>query len=115
MSALRRKPEEALDEDAEWAIEDLADDPEVTLEKKDRSAIIRKCLMGLSHVAQKLRWRTIPGTQKASICPCPVWYRQARSSRPAGAPNSRRRKNAERCPVSTPHEQRAECPPAVFK
>ena len=48
MSALRRKPEEALDEDAELAIEDPADDPEVTLEKKDRSAIIRKCLMGLS-------------------------------------------------------------------
>jgi RNA polymerase sigma-70 factor (ECF subfamily) len=48
LSALRRKPEEALDEDAALAIEDLADDPEVTLEKKDRSAIIRKCLMGLS-------------------------------------------------------------------
>jgi len=48
MSALRRKPEEALDEDAELAIEDPADDPELTLEKKDRSAIIRKCLMGLS-------------------------------------------------------------------
>ena len=48
MSALRRKPEEGLDEDAALAIEDLADNPEETLEKKDRSAVIRKCLMGLS-------------------------------------------------------------------
>ena len=48
LSALRRKPEEGLDEDAALKIEDLADNPEVTLEKKDRSAVIRKCLMGLS-------------------------------------------------------------------
>jgi RNA polymerase sigma-70 factor (ECF subfamily) len=48
LSALRRKPEEGLDEDAALEIEDIADNPEVTLEKKDRSAIIRKCLMGLS-------------------------------------------------------------------
>ena len=48
LSALRRKPEEGLDEDAALEIEDLADNPEMTLEKKDRSAVIRKCLMGLS-------------------------------------------------------------------
>ena len=48
LSALRRKPEEGLDEDAALEIEDLADNQEVTLEKKDRSAVIRKCLMGLS-------------------------------------------------------------------
>ena len=48
LSSLRRKPEEGLDEDAALEIEDLADNPEVTLEKKDRSAVIRKCLMGLS-------------------------------------------------------------------
>ena len=48
LSALRRKPEEGLDEDAALEIEDLADNPEVTLEKKDRSAVIRKCLMGPS-------------------------------------------------------------------
>jgi RNA polymerase sigma-70 factor (ECF subfamily) len=48
LSALRRKPEEGLDEDAALAIDDLADNPEVTLEKKDRSAVIRKCLIGLS-------------------------------------------------------------------
>ena len=48
LSALRRKPEEGLDEDAALEIEDLADNPEVTVEKKDRSAVIRKCLMRLS-------------------------------------------------------------------
>jgi RNA polymerase sigma-70 factor, ECF subfamily len=48
LSALRRKPEAALDEDAALEIQDLADNPEVTLEKKDRSAVIRKCLMELS-------------------------------------------------------------------
>ena len=37
-----------LDEEAAEAIEDPADTPEVTLEKKDKSAAIRKCLEGLS-------------------------------------------------------------------
>src|SRR5262249_10694400 len=46
LSVLRRRPEERLDEDAVLEIEDLADNPEVTLEKKDKSAVIRKCLMG---------------------------------------------------------------------
>jgi RNA polymerase sigma-70 factor (ECF subfamily) len=48
LSALRRRPDEALDEDAAEAIEDPTDTPEVTLEKKDKSAAIRKCLEGLS-------------------------------------------------------------------
>ncbi len=48
LSALRRRPDEALDEEAAEAIEDPADTPEVTLEKKDKSAAIRKCLEGLS-------------------------------------------------------------------
>jgi RNA polymerase sigma-70 factor (ECF subfamily) len=48
LSALRRRPDEALDEDAAEAIEDPSDDPEVALEKKDKSAVIRKCLKGLS-------------------------------------------------------------------
>ena len=48
LSALRRKPEEELDEDAAGAIEDPADDPEVAVGKKDKSAAIRKCLEGLS-------------------------------------------------------------------
>ena len=48
MSALRRRPDEELDEEAAAAIEDTSDNPETALEKKDKSAIIRKCLMGLS-------------------------------------------------------------------
>jgi RNA polymerase sigma-70 factor (ECF subfamily) len=48
LTALRRKPDEALDEEAAEAIEDQSDDPEVVLAKKDKSAVIRKCLMGLS-------------------------------------------------------------------
>jgi len=48
LSALRRRPDEALDEDVAGAIEDPSDDPEIALEKKDKSALIRKCLSGLS-------------------------------------------------------------------
>jgi RNA polymerase sigma-70 factor (ECF subfamily) len=48
LSALRRKPDEELDDESAAAIEDGADDPEAALAKKDRSAVIRKCLTGLS-------------------------------------------------------------------
>jgi RNA polymerase sigma-70 factor (ECF subfamily) len=48
LSALRRRPDEELDEDSAAAIEDGSDDPETALEKKDKSALIRKCLAGLS-------------------------------------------------------------------
>jgi RNA polymerase sigma-70 factor, ECF subfamily len=48
LSALRRKPDEELDDESASAIEDEADNPEVALAKKDRSAVIRKCLTGLS-------------------------------------------------------------------
>jgi RNA polymerase sigma-70 factor (ECF subfamily) len=48
LSALRRRPDEELDEETAGAIEDPNDDPGTTLEKKDRGAIIRKCLVGLS-------------------------------------------------------------------
>ena len=48
LSALRRRPDEELDDDAAAAIEDPSDDPEVVLEKKDKSSLIRKCLEGLS-------------------------------------------------------------------
>src|SRR5262245_15014409 len=47
LSALRRRPDEELDE-AAGAIEDPSDDPEMSLEKKDKSVLIRKCLTGLS-------------------------------------------------------------------
>ena len=48
LTALRRKPDEALDEEAVEAIEDQSDDPEKALSKKDKSAAIRECLTGLS-------------------------------------------------------------------
>lgn len=48
LSALRKRPEEELDDDKAAAIEDTADDPEVTAQKKDKSEILRKCLEGLS-------------------------------------------------------------------
>ena len=48
LSALRRRPDEELDDEAAEAIEDPSDDPEVALEKKDKSAAIRKCLEKLS-------------------------------------------------------------------
>jgi RNA polymerase sigma-70 factor, ECF subfamily len=48
LSALRKKPEEELDEETAEAIEDTSDDPEVALEKKDKSAVLRRCLEKLS-------------------------------------------------------------------
>src|SRR4029079_12268188 len=48
LSALRRKPEQALDEEAAEAIEDTSDTPDVTLEKKETGAVIRQCLTSLS-------------------------------------------------------------------
>ena len=48
LTAMRRKPDEELDEETAEAIEDPADNPEVVLAKKDKSAAIRKCLSGLS-------------------------------------------------------------------
>ncbi len=48
LSALRRRPDEELDEEAAAAIEDPADDPEVAIEKKDKGEILQKCLAALS-------------------------------------------------------------------
>jgi RNA polymerase sigma-70 factor (ECF subfamily) len=48
LSALRRKPDEELDEETAEAIEDLSDDPEVIVQKKDKGEILRKCLTALS-------------------------------------------------------------------
>ena len=48
LSAMRRKPEEELDEETAGAIEDPADDPEVTAQKRDKGEILRKCLTALS-------------------------------------------------------------------
>jgi RNA polymerase sigma-70 factor, ECF subfamily len=48
LSALRKKPDEELDEETAETIEDTADTPEVALEKKDKSTILRQCLEKLS-------------------------------------------------------------------
>jgi RNA polymerase sigma-70 factor (ECF subfamily) len=48
LSALRRRPDEELDDETAAGIEDTSDNPETVLEKKDKSALIRKCLTGLS-------------------------------------------------------------------
>jgi RNA polymerase sigma-70 factor (ECF subfamily) len=48
LSALRRRPDEELDEEAAGAIEDPSDDPGTALEKNDKSVMLRKCLTGLS-------------------------------------------------------------------
>jgi RNA polymerase sigma-70 factor (ECF subfamily) len=48
LSALRRRSDEELDEDAAAAIEDPSDDPEIALQKKDKGEILRKCLTALS-------------------------------------------------------------------
>jgi len=48
LSALRRRPDEELDEEAAAAVEDTADNPEVALEKKDKGEILRRCLTALS-------------------------------------------------------------------
>jgi RNA polymerase sigma-70 factor (ECF subfamily) len=47
LSAHRRRPIEAFDDEAANAIEDPADNPAAALEKKDASTIIRKCLTAL--------------------------------------------------------------------
>ena len=48
LSALRKKPDEELDEETAESIEDTSDNPEVSLEKKDKSVVLRQCLEKLS-------------------------------------------------------------------
>lgn len=48
LSALRRRPEAPLDDGIVEAVEDGADDPEVSMAKKDTAAVLRKCMAGLS-------------------------------------------------------------------
>ena len=48
LSALRRRKDVELDDEAANAIEDTSDDPEVAAQKKDTSKALRKCLTALS-------------------------------------------------------------------
>jgi RNA polymerase sigma-70 factor, ECF subfamily len=48
LSALRGRRSESLGEEQAAAIEDPGDDPEMAVQKKDKSEILRDCLNGLS-------------------------------------------------------------------
>ena len=48
LSALRKRPDEELDDETAQAIEDPGDDPEVAMQKKDTSVVLRQCLTKLS-------------------------------------------------------------------
>ena len=48
LSALRVPAEQELDDEAADAIEDPAEDPATVLQRKERGAILRKCLAKLS-------------------------------------------------------------------
>ncbi|MBI4367651.1 MAG: sigma-70 family RNA polymerase sigma factor [Deltaproteobacteria bacterium] len=48
LSALRRRPEQELDDETAERIEDLSDDPETALAKKDKGAKLRQALTALS-------------------------------------------------------------------
>lgn len=49
LSALRKKPDQELDDETAEAIVDTADDPHVSLEKKDKGNALRECLAKLSN------------------------------------------------------------------
>jgi RNA polymerase sigma-70 factor (ECF subfamily) len=48
LTSLRRRDTDQLDEVTAAAIEDPGDDPEITIQKKERSDMLRKCLSQLS-------------------------------------------------------------------
>jgi len=49
LSALRRRPEQELDDETAERIEDQSDNPETTLAKKDKSSQLREVLSKLSN------------------------------------------------------------------
>ena len=48
LSSLRRRKDDELDDVEAAAIPDTSDDPEITMQKKDRVAILRECMSHLS-------------------------------------------------------------------
>lgn len=48
LSALRKRKDAELDDETANAIEDTSDDPEVTVQKKDKGDALRRCLSSLS-------------------------------------------------------------------
>jgi RNA polymerase sigma-70 factor, ECF subfamily len=63
LSALRRRKDAELDDEATGAIEDTSDDPEVIVQKKDTGDALRKCLGQLS---AEHRRSSIPSTTTRS-------------------------------------------------
>ena len=45
---MRKRPDEELDDETAQAIEDHGDDPEVAMQKKDTSTVLRQCMTKLS-------------------------------------------------------------------
>ena len=54
LTALRRRPSERLDDDFVESIQDQADNPEMLVQKADRSAILQACLKQLSSVHRQV-------------------------------------------------------------
>jgi len=54
LSRMRARTTEPLDEEIAESVEDLADDPEVTLQKEQRRAILQDCLTQLSAVHREI-------------------------------------------------------------
>lgn len=54
LTALRRRPSERLDDDFAESIEDSADNPEMLVQKADRSAVLQICLKQLSNAHRQV-------------------------------------------------------------
>jgi RNA polymerase sigma-70 factor (ECF subfamily) len=54
LTALRRRPSEGLDDDFAESIEDQADNPEMRVQKADRSAVLQTCLKQLSNAHRQV-------------------------------------------------------------
>src|ERR1700739_3431352 len=54
LTALRQRPSEELDDDFAESIEDSADNPEMSVQKADRSAVLQACLKQLSNTQRQV-------------------------------------------------------------
>jgi RNA polymerase sigma-70 factor, ECF subfamily len=54
LTALRRRPSEQLDDDFAESVEDTADNPEMLVQKVDRSAVLQACLKQLSNAHRQV-------------------------------------------------------------
>jgi len=54
LTALRRRPSERLDEEFAESVQDTADNPEMLVQKADRSAVLQACLKQLSNAHREV-------------------------------------------------------------